>query len=125
MDFDDDAVTAWHEAVNSHDPARAASAVGDAVVVFGPRGAGSIDPARFAEWVRRSWITLTPQARHPVGEDLTVVEQDARWPGDPATSRVATVFRVRDGKVTAALRLPDLDAALDLARVCHEMAATR
>jgi hypothetical protein len=38
--------------------------------------------------------------------------------------KVATVFRVRGEKVTAALRLPDLRSALELAFICREMAAT-
>jgi hypothetical protein len=37
---------------------------------------------------------------------------------------VATVFRVAGTKVTAALRLPDLKAALELAYLCREMAAS-
>jgi hypothetical protein len=37
---------------------------------------------------------------------------------------VATVFRVSGTKVTAALRLPDLASALELASICREMAAT-
>lgn len=36
-----------------------------------------------------------------------VVEEDATWPGNQPPARVATVFRVADGKVTAPLRLLD------------------
>jgi hypothetical protein len=53
-----------------------------------------------------------------------VVEEDAIWPDSAASTRVATVFRVSGGRVTASLRLPDLSAALELARILHEMAAT-
>lgn len=53
-----------------------------------------------------------------------VVEEDATWPGSEEVTRVATVFRVSDGKVTAALRLPDLERALELACNDPEMAAT-
>ena len=53
-----------------------------------------------------------------------VVEQDATWPGSAETTRVATVFRAAGGRVTAVLRLPDLEAALQLAHICREMAAT-
>jgi hypothetical protein len=53
-----------------------------------------------------------------------VVEEDARWPGSAAPTRVATVFRVADEKVTAALRLPDLKSALELAYIYRELAAT-
>lgn len=50
------AVNAWHEAVNSGDLDRCAEAVGDPVVVLGPKGAGPISPADFAGWVARSGI---------------------------------------------------------------------
>jgi hypothetical protein len=118
------AVAEWHAGVNGRDLERSARAVGDPVVVLGPKGAGAITPEQFAEWVDRSGITLVPLSWHPVDERLVVVEQDASWPGNTGPTRVATVFRVTDGKVTAALRLPDLASALELASVCHEMAAT-
>ena len=53
-----------------------------------------------------------------------VVEEDATWPESKAPTRVATVFRASEGKVTAALRLPDLESALELAYICREMAAS-
>lgn len=118
------AINEWHASVNDGDPKRAARAVGDPIVVLGPKGAGPITPTEFAEWVERSGITLTARSWHPVSERLMVVEQDASWPGGEAATRVATVFRVADGKVTAALRLPELKSALELARICAEMAAT-
>ncbi|WP_220729552.1 hypothetical protein [Streptomyces radicis] len=90
----------------------------------GPRGAGPITPGQFAEWVGRSGITLVPRSWHPISGRLMVVEEDASWPGSEVPTRVATVFRVVDGQVTAALRLPDLASALDLAHICREMAAT-
>ncbi len=115
------AIGEWHASVNDGDLARSARAVGDPVVVLGPKGAGPITPAQFAEWVQRSGIRLVPRSWHPVSDRLMVVEEDATWPESPAPTRVATVFRVADAKVTAALRLPDLTSALELAR---EMAAT-
>src|SRR3954452_11621371 len=118
------AINEWHESVNDGDLERAARAVGDPVVVLGPKGAGPITPTQFAEWVTRSGIALVPRSWHPVSERLMVVEEDARWPGSAAPTRVATVFRVAGDKVTAALRLPDLESALELAAVCREMAAT-
>jgi len=121
----EEAINEWHAAVNDGDLPRAAAAVGDPVVVLGPKGAGPITPAQFADWVERSGITLHPRSWHPVGEQLMVVEQDAAWPASTERTRVATVFRVSGGKVTAALRLPDLHAALDLAYICREMAATQ
>lgn len=120
----EEAITEWHASVNSGDLERSARAVGDPVVVLGPKAAGPITSAQFAEWVERSGIRMTPRSWHPISDRLMVVEQDATWPQGPRPTRVATVFRVRDGLVTAALRLPDLRSALDLAYICREMAAT-
>jgi hypothetical protein len=118
------AIDEWHASVNEGDHERSARAVGDPIVVLGPKGAGPITPEQFAGWVDRSGITLIPRSWHPVSERLVVVEEDATWPGSEAPTRVATVFRVSGTKVTAALRLPDLASALELASVCREMAAT-
>lgn len=118
------AINEWHASVNDGDRQRAAKAVGDPLVVLGPKGAGPITPAQFAEWVDRSGITLIPRSWHPISERLMVVEEDATWPDAKAPTRVATVFRVSDGKVTASLRLPDLKSALELAYICREMAAS-
>jgi hypothetical protein len=118
------AIVEWHASVNDGDPERSARAVGDPVVVLGPKGAGPITPEQFAEWVARSGIRLVPLSWHPVSERLMVVEEDAVWPGSTAPTRVATVFRVAGEKVTAALRLPDVRSALELALICREMAAS-
>ncbi|MEH0982568.1 hypothetical protein [Micromonospora sp. CPCC 205556] len=118
------AINEWHVSVNDGDLQRSARAVGDPIVVMGPKGAGPITPEQFAEWVERSGIKLIPRSWHPVSERLMVVEEDATWPESEAPTRVATVFRVAGEKVTAALRLPDLESALELAYLCREMAAT-
>ncbi|MHA7263315.1 hypothetical protein ACX80W_08965 [Arthrobacter sp. TMN-37] len=118
------AISEWHESVNEGSPERSARAVGDPIVVLGPRGAAAITPEEFAGWVQRSQIRLVPRSWHPIDEHLMVVEEDATWPESASPTRVATVFRVRGGKVTAALRLPDLKAALELAAICREMGAT-
>lgn len=118
------AIDEWHASVNVRDLPRAANAVGGPIVVLGARGAGRITPDQFAEWVRRSGIHLEPRAWHQVGDRLVVVEQDATWPESPEPTRVATVFRVHDGKVTAALRFPDVESALQLAHIHQELAAT-
>lgn len=118
------AINRWHQAVNSDDLAKAAKAVSDPVVVFGPKGAGPITPAEFADWVERSGIKLVARSWHPISERLMVVEQDARWPTNPKSIRVATVFRSTGEQISAALRLPDIRSALDLAYICREMAAT-
>lgn len=118
------AVSEWHTSVNDGDLQRSAGAVGDPVVVLGPKGAGSITPTQFVEWVERSGIRLTPRSWHPISERLMVVEQDATWPESNGATRVATVFCASGGKVTAALRLPDLESALELAHICRELAAS-
>lgn len=120
----EEAINGWHQAVNSGDLTRAAAVVGEPIVVLGPKGAGPISPIEFAGWLERSGIRLVPRSWHPVSERLMVVEEDATWPENQTPTRVATVFRVADLKVTAALRMPDLRSALDLAYICREMAAS-
>ncbi|MEJ3750632.1 hypothetical protein WEI85_46175 [Actinomycetes bacterium KLBMP 9797] len=119
-----EAINEWHASVNAGDLQRSADAVGDPVIVLGPKGAGPITPEQFADWVQRSGIRLVPRSWHPVSERLMVVEEDATWPNSQTRTRVATVFRVAGTKVTAALRLPDLKSALELAYICREMAAS-
>lgn len=120
----EEAINEWHASVNASDLQRSAGVVGDPVVVLGPKGAGQITPAQFAEWVDRSGIKLIPRSWHPVSKRLMVVEQDATWPESMEAIRVATVFRASGGKITAALRLPHLKDALELAYIYREMAAT-
>ncbi|MFC5819993.1 hypothetical protein [Nonomuraea harbinensis] len=120
----EETINKWHASVNGGDLERAAQAVSDPIVVLGPKGAGPITPEQFAEWVERSGITMTPRSWHPISDRLMVVEEDATWPGNETPTRVATVFRVTGQQVSAALRLPDLRSALDLAYICREMAAT-
>ena len=118
------AINEWHTGVNAGDRERSAAAVGDPVIVLGPKGAGPITPDQFADWVERSGIRLAPRSWHPVSERLMVVEEEATWPESQKPARVATVFRVAGTKVTAALRMPDLKSALELAYICREMAAS-
>lgn len=116
----EDVINEWHTAVNLADLERAAELVHDPIVVLGPKGAGPITPNQFAEWVMRSGINLVPRAWYPVGDRFMVVAEDAVWPGAEPT-RVATVFRLTGGKVSAALRKPDLESALELASLCQAM----
>jgi hypothetical protein len=118
------AINRWHAAVNGADLAAAQRAVTDPVVVLGPKGAGPITSGEFADWVQRSGITLVPRSWHPVSDRLMVVEEDATWPRGSTPFRVATLFRITGDRVSAALRLPDVKSALDLAYICREMAAT-
>ena len=118
------AVARWHEIVNAADLDAAREAVSDPIVVNGPKGAGPVSPAEFAEWITRSGIHLSPRSYHPVSEHVLVVEQDARWPQDGPATRVATVFRTHGGRVSAALRFPTLAEALEFAFLYREMAVT-
>ncbi|GAA3089701.1 hypothetical protein JOF29_007900 [Kribbella aluminosa] len=116
------AINRWHHRVNERQAVT--GVVTDPVVVLGPKGAGPITPDGFADWVERSGIKLMPRSWHPISERMMVVEEDATWPESAAPTRVATVFRVTGDKVSAALRLPDLQRALELAYICRELAAT-
>ena len=78
---------------------------------------------QFADWVERSGIKLVPRSWHPISERLMVVEADATVPESKAPTRVATVFRVSHGKVTASPRLPELREALEPTYICREIAA--
>lgn len=118
------ALNRWHDAVNAGDLEQTKSVVCDPIVVLGPKGAGAITRDEFAGWVTRSGIKLVAQSWHPISDRLMVVEQTATWPQDAKPKPVATLFRVTGDKVSAALRLPDLRTALDLAFICREMAAT-
>lgn len=118
------AIARWHEAVNEADIVSAMTAVSDPVVVLGPRAAASITPAEFADWVSRSGIRLTARSWHAVSDHLMVVEQWATWPDAHEPVEVATLFRVSAGKVSAALRMPSIEAALELAAICRELAAS-
>jgi hypothetical protein len=118
------AVGRWHDAVNTADPAGARLAVTDPIVVSGPQGAGPITGDGFADWITRSGIELRARSWHPISDRVMVVEQDARWPDAQTWTRVATVFRATGDRVSAALRFPDLRAALDFAHLYAELAAT-
>jgi hypothetical protein len=110
----EDAINAWHDAVNRRDLDAARAAVTDPVDVSGPRGAGPVAAAEFAGWITRSGITLRPVSWHPAGPDSMVVEQEASWDGG-SPAHVATLFRVRGGLVAMAHRFDSLDAALSAA----------
>ncbi|MEU7872829.1 nuclear transport factor 2 family protein [Dactylosporangium sp. NPDC049140] len=107
----EDAINAWHDAVNRRDPDAARAAVTDPVDVSGPRGSGPVPAGDFAAWITRSGIALRPVSWHPAGPDGLVVEQEATWDGG-APARVATLFRVRDGRVALAHRFDSLYEAL-------------
>ncbi|MGH2461934.1 MAG: nuclear transport factor 2 family protein [Chloroflexota bacterium] len=108
-------VHAWHQAVNAGDLDRVVALSSDDIEVGGQRGANrGIQVLR--EWVGRAGIRLEP--RRVFHRDQTVVvEQGAAWRA-PETGEVAgqltpaSVFVVRDGRVTSVIRHPDLASAL-------------
>ncbi|MEV0394455.1 hypothetical protein [Polymorphospora rubra] len=118
------AIDRWHEVVNTRDLTAVRRAAVDPIVVSGPKGAGRISSDEFADWIIRSGIEMRARSYHPVTDRLMVVEQDARWPRNTEWTRVATVFRTTGERVSAALRFPDLGAALDFAHTYAELAAT-
>lgn len=118
------AIVRWHDAVNTKDLDAALGAVTSPVVINGPRGAGPITDKGFVEWITRSGITMRPVSYHPITERVIVVEQDAQWPEDSKSTRVATLYRATGDRVSAALRFPELRLALEFAYLYTELAAT-
>jgi ketosteroid isomerase-like protein len=108
---------AWHEALNQGDVARLLSLSVPDVEVGGPRGSGS-GAELLREWVARAAIQLEPQRTYGRNGTIVVV-QLARWQasdgglGEPQP--VATVFRVRDGRVASVIRFDDVLSALEAA----------
>lgn len=108
-------VRAWHLALNAGDLDRLVALSSDDVEVGGPRGA-SRGAQVLREWVGRAGIRLEPQ-RMFHRDHTVVVEQDAEWRA-PGTGEVtgqltpASVFVVRDLRVTSVVRYPDLASAL-------------
>ncbi|MEU4562704.1 hypothetical protein AB0F72_30370 [Actinoplanes sp. NPDC023936] len=112
-------INAWHDAVNNRDLAAAEATVTDPVEVSGPRGTSTITAQDFADWIIRSGIRLRPLSAHPVDEVTVVIEQEATWPDNadadaaatPPTP-VATLFKVRDGRLATIRRFDSLADAL-------------
>ena len=111
-------VVAWHDALNAGDIERLVALSSEDVEVVGPRGSGT-GSQLLREWVNRAGIRL--QIRRAFHRDDTVVvEEDAQWraaeTGALSESQVvASVFRVRDGRVISVARYADVAAALHAA----------
>jgi len=106
-------VIAWHEALNDRDIERLISLCSDDVELGGPAGSGR-GPELLREWFESSGLNLELGAFLQRGE-VVVVSQEAQWapPGGTAeVENVASVFRVRQGRIVSIIRYPDLDAAL-------------
>jgi ketosteroid isomerase-like protein len=113
-------VRAWHDALNAGDADRLVALSSEDVEVGGPRGAGTGGPL-LREWVERAGIRMhIRRLFHRAG--AVVAEERAEWlsAGSGAATGgqdVATVFRIRDGRVAAAIRHDDLASALRAADV--------
>ena len=115
-------VRAWHEAMNARDTERLVALAHDDVEVAGPRGVGrGTDLLR--AWMDRQagQAGLHLEARRDcVRGDTVVVDQLAEWrtaaTGEVVEGQeVGSVLVVRDGRVAAFARHPDLGAALHAA----------
>ena len=112
----------WHEAMNAGDVERLVSLTHDDVEVAGPRGVGR-GTELLRAWIDRQAgeVGLHLAARRFfVRDDTVVVDQLAEWreatTGQAAQGReVGSVLVVRDGRVAAFSRHPDLGAALHAA----------
>lgn len=100
----------FHAAVNARDAASAAALVTEDVEVGGPRGSGH-GAELVREWASSSGITLTPGRRFGRGS-LVVVEQRARWAGDPEPHDIATVFELAGDRISRLTRYRSLADAL-------------
>ena len=118
------AIDQWHRAVNDKDLTAARRAAVDPIIVGGPTGTGRITGDQLADWIVRSGIEMRALTYHSVSDRVVVVEQDVRWASSSDWTRLATVFRTTGGRVSAALRFPNLDAALDFAQTYVELVAT-
>lgn len=109
----DDLLSEFHEAVNAADAGRLAGLATEDIEVGGPRGTGrGIDLLR--GWVDRAGIHLTPVRTFRHG-DTVVIAQRARWGADGRPYEIATLFRIRDERIAAAIRYDDLASALSAA----------
>ncbi len=112
-------INAWHDAVNNRDLPAAEATVTDPVEVSGPRGTHTITAREFSDWIIRSGIRLRPLSAHPVDDVTVVIEQEATWPDSadadaaatPSTP-VATLFKIRDGRLATIRRFGSLPDAL-------------
>jgi ketosteroid isomerase-like protein len=111
-------VRAWHEALNAGDVDRLVALSSDDVEIGGPRGPGK-GSGLLRDWAGRAGIRLDMgRVFHRPG--TVVVEQQAQW-RSPATGEVtgsetvATVFRVREGRVVSIVRHPNRLSALQAA----------
>jgi ketosteroid isomerase-like protein len=125
---DSDIVLAWHQALNAGDVERVVALSHADVEVGGPRGSSRGTQA-LRDWVARAGVRLWPGRVFGRGE-VVVVEERAEWHsagGGEVTGaqEVASVFRVRAGRVASITRHASLDEALQAAGLTHDHARPR
>jgi len=107
-------VDAWMAAANGQAVERLLELSDPAIELVGPRGSAHGHDVLRA-WIARAGVTLTPQRTFASG-DTVVVAQRGVWrspeTGETSEADVASVFRVRDGRVTYLARYDDLQTAL-------------
>ena len=111
-----EAVEAWHAALNRADGDEVLRLSDPDVEIVGPRGSG------FGHDLLRRWLEHTRVELHPrqafARGDRVVVQQHGIW-RSPETgeatgeAEVASVFRVREGRVAFYARFDSLEAALE------------
>ncbi len=108
-------VQAWQDAMNHQDRQRLAELSDPQIELIGPRGSAyGIEVLR--EWLERAGLTLTTW-RTFARDDVVVVAQHGMWQsaatgGVPSEADVASVFRVKQGRVTQYARYDTLNEAL-------------
>ena len=111
-----DAILAWHGALNAGDAERVASLAHPEVEIGGPRGSARGRQV-LKDWVGRANIRLEPLRWFKRGGTTVVVEEAATW-SDAGTGEtigeatVATVFELDGGLVTGIFRYDGLEEAL-------------
>lgn len=109
-----DPVLRFHEHLNAGDAHAVMALATEDVAVGGPRGSGEGRQLLY-EWVGRASIALRP-VRWFAGDDLVIVEQIAEWrngDGEMASSqRLATAFRLREGRISGIYRYGNIGEAL-------------
>ena len=113
-------VQAWHDALNGADPDSVLALSHPAIEIVGPLGSGfGLDLLR--RWLDQTRVQLVPKRWYEEG-NVVVVEEDATWRSPESgevvgRAEVASVFHVREGRVSYYARFDALAAALSHAGI--------
>ncbi len=107
----------WIDACNTQDVDALSEITSPTIEISGPRGSG-YGKVLLVDWLERTGLTLETLSIYG-RKGLLVYEQLARWNGKEGRTageaNVASVIKVRDGKVVFISRFDDLDKALKAA----------